>query len=136
MKTINENIIIASNDQGQFPYRSFSRFCKTVGISRRKFRNIPDQVETPFGTFDIQKLPMNVSMECHRLRNFICGKFKVVSTGNDHQLIGKTGDQYTVNTDTFKTQIGWCKFFQQEIELDDSTAEFVLLKLKETGANK
>lgn len=133
MKIVNENIIIASNEHGQYPYRSFSRFCKTVGITRRDFRTIPEKVETPFGQFTIQKLPMNVSMDCHRFRKFICEKFKVVSTGNDHQLIGKSGDQYTVNTDTFKTQIGWCKFFQQEIKLDDSTAEFVLLKLKESA---
>lgn len=136
MNKVNENIIIASNASGTFAYRSFSRFCKTVGLQRRKFRTIPEQVETPFGIFDIQKLPMNVSMECHRLRNFMCEKFKVVSKGNVHQLIGKSGDLYNIHTDDFKTHISWCHFFQQPIELDDSTAEFILSKLKESGGKQ
>lgn len=130
-------IILATTDEGTFVYSSFEHFCRAFGLERKKYRVIPDEVFVDeFGTVTIERMQLNVSSDCHKLRIFLKGKFQLTTdklvTSNgvklEHTLIGAKG-MYYITTNLSKELVYDVRCFQFQVAFDEGTEEIILKRI-------
>lgn len=127
------NTLVATQDGETFLYTSFEEFCKAVNLDRKQFRKIPaEQWVEGHGLFKLDRLPLNVSMECHKLKRILKRKpaftHEETAKGFEYTFAVNEGIYYIITT-VKKDQVVSCKLFQSEIVLDEGTEEFILKHL-------
>lgn len=124
MTELNEHVIIITKGTHQFVYRSFSRFCKDVGVDRKKYPVVPENVFTEkYGWFNVKKLPMNIGLDANMLRAFITEKHIQENLIGSVRLSQRQKEYMIFDNDTVA-------YNGIEIKVDERTLKIVKDKIK------
>lgn len=124
MTELNEHVIIISKGEHQFVYRSFSRFCKDMGLDRKKYPVVPDVVFTErYGWFNVKKVPMNLGIDANMIRSFLKEKHLQENLIGSIRLNQRQKEYMIFDNDTIA-------YNGVEIKVDDRTLKIVKEKIK------